>query len=336
MNLAELLLHHPFDNERPLLHDPGRSLTAGQARSAVLSLADEIRALDLQDRGVAVNLESGIDVVLAMTAIWHANSVFVPINPRSPAAAVRVLLDEQAPGALIAASGLQRLDHEPIRYQPGSAFVLWTSGTTGKPKPVLHGHDSYLEFVDRVLGPLRGTPSAASPSKPPSPNLIPVSMALNAGIYNALFGLRAGAPLVLMDGWSNRDFAALVRRHQIRSTILPPAAMVLLTADPSLDGLEPLRYIRSVTAALSPFQARRFMDRYGVTVLNGYGQAELGEVVGWTAADAKEHPERLGAAGRPHPGVSVRIDEPDLNGVGELLIRTPAPLDDATRQALGS
>ena len=33
-------------------------------------------------------------------------------------------------------------------------------------------------------------------TREPSPNLIPVPMALNAGIYNALFGLRAGAPLV--------------------------------------------------------------------------------------------------------------------------------------------
>ena len=127
-----------------------------------------------------------------------------------------------------------------------------------------------------------------------------------------------------------------MRRHEIRSTILPPAAMTMLNDDPTITDLSPLRYIRSVTAPLSPFQARRFMDRFGVTVLNGYGQAELGEVAGWTAADAREHPDRLGAAGRPHPGVSVRIDDPDANGVGELLVRPPALWDDATRAAFGA
>ena len=65
--------------------------------------------------------------------------------------------------------------------------------------------------------------------------------------------------------------------------------------------LTPLRFVRSITAPLSPLAARRFMDRFGVTVLNSYGQAEVGEVIGWTAADAREHPEKLGAAGSTTP-----------------------------------
>ena len=97
-------------------------------------------------------------------------------------------------------------------------------------------------------------------------------------------------------------FAELVRRFEIRSTVLPPAAMTMLADDPAVDDLAPLRYVRSITAPLSPIQARRFTDKFGVTVLNGYGQAEIGEVIGWTAADAQEHPEKIGAIGRPHPG----------------------------------
>ncbi len=53
-------------------------------------------------------------------------------------------------------------------------------------------------------------------------------------------------------------------------------------------------------------------------VLNGYGQAEIGEVIGWTAADAKAHPEKVGAVGKPHPGVDIRIDADD-----HLLVRPP-------------
>ena len=76
------------------------------------------------------------------------------------------------------------------------------------------------KLLDRVLGPLRGqTPDS---SKRPSPNLIPVSLALNAGIYNALFGLRAGAALVIMERFEPAMFALLVRRFSIRSTVLPP------------------------------------------------------------------------------------------------------------------
>jgi long-chain acyl-CoA synthetase len=72
---------------------------------------------------------------------------------------------------------------------------------------------------------------------------------------------------------------------------------------------------------LSPLQARRFRDRFGVFVLNGWGQTEIGgEVVGWSAQDAKEFGgSHLGAVGRAHDNVELRISE-DL---GEILVRTP-------------
>jgi acyl-CoA synthetase (AMP-forming)/AMP-acid ligase II len=70
--------------------------------------------------------------------------------------------------------------------------------------------------------------------------------------------------------------------------------------------------------------AQRFTARFGAFVLNGYGQAEIGEVIGWTAADARDHPDKLGAAGRPHPNVDVRLADVDADGVGKLLVRPPA------------
>src|SRR5680860_1443152 len=104
-------------------------------------------------------------------------------------------------------------------------------------------------------------------------------------------------------------------------TVLPPTAITMLSDDPSIDDLRPLRYVRSITAPLSPVAARRFANRFGVTVLNGYGQAEIGEVIGWTAADAREHPDKVGAAGRPHPGVAIKLIGDDE--VGELAVRPP-------------
>jgi acyl-CoA synthetase (AMP-forming)/AMP-acid ligase II len=86
--------------------------------------------------------------------------------------------------------------------------------------------------------------------------------------------------------------------------------------------------VRSITAPLSPPAARRFMERFGTIVLNSYGQAEVGEVIGWTAGDAREHPEKLGAAGRAHAGVDIRIvdardEDVEPGTVGELLVRPP-------------
>jgi acyl-CoA synthetase (AMP-forming)/AMP-acid ligase II len=89
--------------------------------------------------------------------------------------------------------------------------------------------------------------------------------------------------------------------------------------------------VRSISSPLSPLQARRFRDKFGVTVLNCYGQTEIGgEIVGWNAADAREHGEsKLGSVGRPHEGVSLRIvgpggEESATDEQGELQVRTPA------------
>ena len=225
-------------------------------------------------------------------------------------------MDATGPAMYVGPQGMRSLPGAPAVYDPDTAFVTWTSGTTGRPKPVLQTHSGYYELLDRVLGTLQ-----SDRAKRPTPNLIPVSLALNAGIYNVLFGLRAGAAIVIMDRFDTSDFAELVRRFEIRSTVLPPAAMTMLADDASVTDLSPLRYVRSITAPLSPLGAHRFRDKFGVTVLNGYGQAEIGEVIGWTAADAREHPEKLGAVGRPHPGVDIRIAGDE--DVGELLVRPP-------------
>jgi acyl-CoA synthetase (AMP-forming)/AMP-acid ligase II len=314
VNLASLLLEHPFADDEGLLHTIDRTVTAGQARAAARRIASELGD-DVRGRAVAVQLPNGPDVVTTMIGVWLAGAVYVPVNPRHPDAEVREILDQSRPAALVTEIGIGRLE-DPAPQQSGVAFVMWTSGTTGKPKPIFHTHEAYVELLDRVLGPLRAG-NAADPAKRPTPNLIPVSMALNAGLYNSLFGLRAGAALVIMDRFEPHEFAELVQRFEIRSTVLPPAAMAMLT-DSDLADLTPLKYVRSITAPLSPLQAQRFTAKFPVYVLNSYGQAEMGEVIGWTAADAKEHPEKVGAAGRPHPGVDIKLDAD-----GHLLVRPP-------------
>ena len=96
--------------------------------------------------------------------------------------------------------------------------------------------------------------------------------------------------------------------------------MTMLADDESITTLAPMKYVRSITAPLSPMQARRFRDRFGITVLNGWGQTEIGgEIVGWSAQDAKEFGDtHLGAVGRAHDNVELRIGDD-----GEILVRTP-------------
>ena len=322
MTLLDLLADHPFGDDDALVHTVDRALTKAEVIDQVTTLGRRLTRETPEACAVAI-VGDGLAALVGMFACWHAERVFVPINPRQPASAIDDAVERSNAAATVVRDVIEAHEpNQPKELPADTAMMLWTSGTTGTPKPILHAHAAYRELIDRVLAPLKGAPNTAQ-RWPPSPNLIPVSLALNAGIYNAVFGLRAGAPLVLMDRFSTAEFTTLVQRHQIRSTVLPPAAIAMLNDDTTIDSLAPLRYVRSITAPLSPFQATRFTERFDAFVLNSYGQAEIGEVIGWTSADARAHPDKIGAAGRPHAGVDVTIDQPDANNVGQLLVRPP-------------
>ncbi|MDI2125352.1 class I adenylate-forming enzyme family protein [Yinghuangia seranimata] len=354
MRLTDLLAPRPDDADTAAVHTDTREVTRADLRAAATRLADVLRAAGVRaGQAVAVMPADGADAVAALFGVWLADAVYVPLNPRLTDREVARVLADVRP-ALVVAGGAQAgrfpdravvAVTEPFAWQPPSAkadvaadartydpdaaLIQFTSGTTGRPKPVLLRHSGIAALLEPVLDRLVGT-GRARPATP-MPNLIPTSMSLWAGIYNVLFAFRVGAPVVLMEHFDTGRFTAYVRRFGIRSVVLPPAAMVLLADDPAVTDLAPLKYVRSITAPLSPFQARRFRDRFGVTVLNCYGQTEIGgEIVGWNAADARAYGDsKLGAAGRPHDGVLLRVvDEAgrvrEDGGSGELLVRTPA------------
>jgi long-chain acyl-CoA synthetase len=341
-SLLDLLEDRPGDETTVAIYSGDREVTRSGLRSAARELALVLTAAGvLPGQPVAVMLPNGPEVVAAMFGCWYAGAVYVPLNPRVTASERTALLAATHPAMVIAAAAPQGLALPVViandltwtpsgraavvdvpTHEPDIALVQWTSGTTGRPKPVLLRHSGFLKLLEPVLKKLLGAGSdTIAARKAPMPNLIPTSMALSAGIYNVLFAFRVGAAAILMERFDPVVFAALVERFQLRSTVLPPAAMTMLVETPEVTTLVPLKYVRSISAPLSPLQARRFRDKFGSTVLNCYGQTEIGgEIVGWNAADARAYgEEKLGSIGRPHDGVTVRIDDS-----GELFVKTPA------------
>jgi long-chain acyl-CoA synthetase len=341
-SLLDLLDERPTDAETIAVYAGPREVTRAALRQAAQDLAATLTAVGVRPgQPVAVMLENGPEVVAAMFGVWYAGAVYVPINPRVTASELEHYLSATRPALLIARQAPPDVAVPTVlagelswtappdaardvpAHEGDIALVQWTSGTTGRPKPVLLRHSGFLKLLEPVLKKLLGAGSETiAARKAPMPNLIPTSMALSAGIYNVLFAFRVGAAAILIERFDPIEFAALVPRFQLRSTVLPPAAMTMLCDTPEVTTLAPLKYVRSISAPLSPLQARRFRDKFGVTVLNCYGQTEIGgEIVGWNAADAREFGEsKLGSIGRPHEGVEVRIEE----ATGELHVRTPA------------
>jgi long-chain acyl-CoA synthetase len=359
--LAEFLTSHPGAVDMPLVHAEDRSATLGEVTSAARILAGQFGPV--AGAPVACLVDDALRAVTAMFGTWLAGGVYVPVNGRLTPTEIRGQLATAAPVAVVTGlAGQDRVpphlnllaeqpdgswlplrsgkEHGARRFTGDEAIILRTSGTTGDAKPVVLQHAGVRDGIDTVIAKLRG---GRGPNRSPMPNLIPTSMALWAGIWNTLFAFRIGAPVILLNRFDPAAYAALVSRFQLRSTILAPAMMTMLTESPEITDLTPLRYVRSVTAPLAPDLARRFHDRFGVDVLNSYGQTELGsEVAGWTAADIRDFGgAKLGAVGRAHPGVAIRILGEDLaelppDDTGEIWVRSPfATEDDGSGRVVG-
>lgn len=357
--LASFLFDHPADSTDVIAYWFDGQMTRGDMQQEAVRIAAALRECGVvENQPVAHIVESGSTALAAMFGVWLTGAVYVPINGRLTDAEISTQLIASGPGAVIAA-GARRTDHpvtwvlkesngewvthtsaQPWRGEllsPDMALVMRTSGTTGTAKPIGLRHTGVADGIDTVLSSLRAKRGdTVRPQRRSMPNLIPTSLALWAGIWNVLFALRAGSSVVLMDRFDTAQFATLVRRHDIRSTVLAPAMMSMLTEDPRVDDLSPLTMARSVTAPLTPHQARAFKAKFGIGIMNGYGQTELGgEVVGWRAKDLREHgDDKLGSVGRPHEGIDILIrdeagDTLPLGGVGEIWIRSPFATKDA-------
>jgi acyl-CoA synthetase (AMP-forming)/AMP-acid ligase II len=331
MSLGDLL--HGDEGDVVVYRD-GVATTRGEVRKLAHALADDLRAAGLTGAAIGVCMPNTAEAIAAWFGVWEAGSTFVPLNPRAGEAdvarsiATTGIVAVVRPGLVV-----ERCTPEIARaVAPGDAIVQFTSGTTGAPKAVVLRHDTVSELLDSVIGSLRGDRTG----KARMPNLVPMSLSLWAGIYQVLFAYKLGVPVVLMDAFAPAEFARLVREYGIKSSVLPPAALVMLLQDPAVDTLEPLKYVRSVSAPLSPAYARRFHDRFGIAILNGYGQTELGgEAVGWSAADWKAHgATKLGSVGRPHDAFELRVRGADgelapTDEVGELEIHSTQALPPA-------
>jgi acyl-CoA synthetase (AMP-forming)/AMP-acid ligase II len=346
-----LLTESDASPDAPLVYWRDRTYTRGEVATAAAELSAQLRRAGVAEGNAVSALVPSEPVgVVMLFGIWGAGAVCAPLNPRLPEPELERLIADVRPAAVVKPAnepGSLRAQvfsrtGEPRAYDTEIALIMTTSGTTGPPKRVLLGHESVIASVDSALKKIRsgGAPKSETPAddapasdrtrRAPMPNLVPMPLALWSGIYNTLFASNVGAAVILLHPFDARDFADAVKRFELKSTVLAPPMITMLSDDPGITSLAPLRFVRSGTAPLSPSEARRFRDRFGVTVLNSYGQTELGgEIVGWNADDTRRYGDaKLGSVGRPHDGIELRIVLDDGSDApagepGEIWARSP-------------
>jgi acyl-CoA synthetase (AMP-forming)/AMP-acid ligase II len=210
-----------------------------------------------------------------------------------------------------------------VGAEDDTALVLFTSGTTGLPKPISISHRVVTDRLDFY-------------SKPVDPDAVQVVDMMSAPIFHiggtlGLFiSLHQGKQLVLMPKFDAGEWLTLVERHRVAQTFVVPTMLRRILDHPrfATTDLSSLRAL-SYGAAAAPVD----LIRQAVTALpevdfsNTFGQTEtLGAYAALTPEDHRRG-DRLNSVGRPLAGVEVKIVDPvsgtpvAFGGVGELLVR---------------
>ena len=232
------------------------------------------------------------------------------------------------PAALLDGRSARCRSPTPRRSTDEVAFVTWTSGTTGAPKPVLHTHANYLELLDRVLGPLRGYGRSAGDAPADAQSRPGLARAQRRHLQRAASGCGPGRRSSSWTASSRGEFAdARARASRSGRRCCRRPRWRCSADDPDVVDLAPLRYVRSITApavAVAGAPLRRQVRRRRAERLRP-GRDRRGDRV-----DGRRRARTSGQArgGRPSaPGCRDRDrpvgDEPGPGSVGSSCARPP-------------
>ncbi|WP_395307453.1 AMP-binding protein [Mycobacterium sp. AMU20-3851] len=320
--------------ERPaLITADGGTVTFAQFDAQVRATASWITARSSPGDRIAVLADNSADYARLYYGVPRSGRILTMINQRLSvhehidqvrrAAPSLVLGDARYTEPLRGAAGPtvsfedpewhRDSDTEPdIAVAPDDpAWLLFTSGSTGAPKGVLHTHRSITTAV-------RGT-VAGRAVRPGGVYLLPFPMCHIAG-YNMLVHHSVASTVLPVPAFRADEFVAAINAHGVTSCSLAPTMLHSLLAHLEATGaaVPTLRDIAYGSAAIPADLLRRAVDRLGVGFHQGYGMTETGGNITFLgpADHLSDDAQVLRSAGRPHDEVELRIGTD-----GEILVR---------------
>jgi fatty-acyl-CoA synthase len=202
------------------------------------------------------------------------------------------------------------------------AVVVYTSGTTGKPKGAVRKFNK--ELLPSIIAFLRESPFRHDD----------IHLASCPLYHTTAFGFIAmtyilGASVVLLDEFEPRKFLEAIEKHRVTTTVLVPTMLhrLLALGDDEIKKYD-TRTLRSIFCTSAPLpgpDSDKAMELFGDIVWNLYGSTETGIVTLARPEDLKKSP---GTIGRATPGNDIRLLDPEgrevpRGAVGELYTKNP-------------
>lgn len=191
--------------------------------------------------------------------------------------------------------------------------IIFTSGTTGPSKGVLQSYMQLMSFGE-------GFPLATADDR----HMVTLPLFHAGGTIPVYFMLGKGGSITLVESFSTDRFWETVHRTQTTTVILlgVMGGFLMKEPDPPAGYADSLKW---VTAVPLDADAIAFGKRFDVDIITVFNMTEVS-----CPLVSETNPDRVGACGRPRPGVECRIvDSHDCEvapgEVGELIVRTDRP-----------
>ena len=360
MNLAKLAEDRVKEQgERPSLIFEDREITNVEMVRIARKLGRALQDLGVRkgDR-VILQMPNCPEVLQGFQAVWRIGAVVVPINylvgeaetayiyedsgakvvisslaflPKIRAARARVpsletviLIDPEVPeGTLSYRQIVERSPEEPDVVETADdelAALIYTAGTTGRPKGVMHSHFSLYSNAHMQYESI------------PLPDGLTTIMVLplchSFGIATVNQGLfRRGGKAVLLNSFQVETILASIQKYRANTMAGVPTMYVfmLLYPEPRKYDLSSMKYWISGAAPLALETWKKFKEVYGFEIIEGWGLTEAGAN---NSVNPFEGLRKVGSIGRPMKGTEIRIVDQRGNRLppgkeGEIVIRGP-------------
>ncbi|WP_225848652.1 long-chain fatty acid--CoA ligase [Streptomyces sp. HPF1205] len=328
-----------------LVHD-GHSLSYADLHERSTRLAHALRTAGVRRGDRVAYLGPNHPAYLeTLFATGLLGAVFVPLNTRLAAPEIAYQLQDSGARALLHAPSYAALVPAavPLTVETGPAYeellaaaatepidenvtpdelclIMYTSGTTGRPKGAMLTHANLIWNAVNVLVDHDLTADERA--------LVSAPLFHTAGLNMlTLPVLLKGGTCVLVESFDPAATLALIANHRITFMFGVPTMFDLVARQPgwAQADLSSLRLLTCGGAPVPTALIRTYQQR-GLTFLQGYGMTEAAP--GTLFLDAEHSVSKAGSAGVPHFFSDVRVLGPDglpaaVGEVGEVVVRGP-------------
>jgi len=214
-----------------------------------------------------------------------------------------------------------------------TTILVFTAGTTGRPKGVMLSHSSFAIYVLENVTP-------ADPELEEG-NILTVPLYHIAGIQAMMAAIYGGRTLVMERQFNAKEWMELVEKEKANRAMMVPTMLKQLIDHPdfSKHDLSSLRVITYGAAPMPLEIIKRALDVFpGVSFINAFGQTETAStitmlspedhIISGTEEERERKFKRLSSIGKPMPDVEMKVIDEAGNAlptgeVGEIVARGP-------------